>query len=101
MSALDLGCPIVELRWEIEYPRRWSASERRKYLAGHTFSRPGSLLDAPGEEIVLDEDEYLPMGDNTRSSLDGRYFGGVDRDNIIGPAFMVYWPFNNRWGLIE
>jgi len=58
-------------------------------------------LRKPSDELVLAPDEYLPLGDNTRNSLDGRVFGGVRKRSIIGPAFMVYWPFTSRWGLIE
>lgn len=58
-------------------------------------------LGLPGQELQLSSTEYLPLGDNTLSSLDGRYFGGVDRKNIVGPAFMVYWPFGSRWGHVR
>lgn len=51
--------------------------------------------------LALGDHEYLPLGDNTRSSLDGRYFGAVQEVNIVGPAFMVYWPFGKRWGLVQ
>jgi len=94
--------------WNIEYPENWSDDERAlnyhgqpRYIPGHNFSRPGSRLDGPGESVTLREDQYLPMGDNTRSSLDGRYFGGVQQEDIVGPAFMVYWLFNRRWGLVD
>jgi signal peptidase I len=60
-----------------------------------------SVLRTTRDRVQLAEDEYLPMGDNTKSSLDGRYFGAVQRDSIVGPAFMVYWPFSHRWGLVE
>lgn len=46
--------------------------------------------------LELGENEFLMMGDNTDSSLDGRYFGGVPGENIIGIGFMVPWPFFNR-----
>ena len=58
-------------------------------------------LGRPGQELQLSSTQYLPLGDNTLSSLDGRYFGGVERRNIVGPAFMVYWPFGPRWGLVQ
>jgi signal peptidase I len=58
-------------------------------------------LGRPGQVLELSGTEYLPLGDNTLSSLDGRYFGGVDRRNIVGPAFMVYWPISPRWGFVE
>lgn len=50
---------------------------------------------------LLGPDEYLPLGDNTTASLDGRYFGPVKQENIVGPAFMVYWPLGARWGAIR
>ncbi len=51
--------------------------------------------------LQLGSTEYLPLGDNTRQSLDGRYFGGVDRENVVGPAVIVYWPLSRRWGRIR
>lgn len=60
-----------------------------------------ALLRRSSDEIKLGEDEYLPFGDNTRASLDGRFFGGVRRESIVGPAVMVYWPFTRRWGSID
>ncbi|MBL7016079.1 MAG: S26 family signal peptidase, partial [Kiritimatiellales bacterium] len=48
----------------------------------------------------LKDDEYLFFGDNTKNSLDGRYFGGVDRDRILGSAFFVGMPFD-RAGRVE
>lgn len=51
--------------------------------------------------LRLAEDEYLPLGDNTLASLDGRYFGGVQQESIVGPAVIVYWPLSSRWGRIR
>lgn len=51
--------------------------------------------------LQLGPTEYLPLGDNSRHSLDGRYFGGIDRANIVGPATAVYWPISRRWGWIR
>ncbi len=51
--------------------------------------------------IELGDREYLPFGDNTQASLDGRFFGAVPEHSIVGPAFWVYWPFTRRWGHIR
>ena len=59
-------------------------------------------LRTPEDSMPLATDEYFAMGDNTRNSLDGRYWGPVPRRNLLGPAAMVYWPFTSkRWGRIE
>ena len=47
---------------------------------------------------TLAPDEYFAMGDNTGNSRDSRYWGPVARDNLVGPACMIYWPFGKRWG---
>jgi signal peptidase I len=46
--------------------------------------------------LAIPEDKYLVMGDNRGDSADGRMFGLVDRDAILGRAFGVYW----RGGLV-
>ena len=43
---------------------------------------------------------YLVFGDNRNSSYDGRAWGYVDEDNIIGRAVVRFWP-PNRLGLIN
>jgi signal peptidase I len=32
------------------------------------------------------------MGDNRAHSYDGRYFGPIDADLVVGRAFMRVWP---------
>jgi signal peptidase I len=41
------------------------------------------------------------MGDNSRSSLDCRYWGSFPRKDLIGRAVLVYWPFTSRFGRID
>jgi signal peptidase I len=36
------------------------------------------------------------LGDNSANSQDGRYFGWVPHDNLLGRAFCVWWPIGNR-----
>ncbi|MGI5869954.1 MAG: signal peptidase I [Kiritimatiellia bacterium] len=60
----------------------------------------GSCLHTPGQSITLG-DAYLPMGDNTLNSWDGRYWGGVPRTQMLGPGACVYWPLSRRWGRLR
>lgn len=87
------------------YPFKRLLEEKDKGYNGYQlpyFDRTLRVaLGLPGETLQLSDSEYLPLGDNTLSSLDGRYFGAVSRESIVGPAFMVYWPFGPRWGFVQ
>lgn len=60
-----------------------------------------ALLKSPQDVLTLGPDEYLPLGDNSAHSLDGRYFGPVQSRDLVGPAVGVYWPFSRRWGRVR
>ncbi|MBR6022191.1 MAG: signal peptidase I, partial [Kiritimatiellae bacterium] len=81
----------------VEAPKCFERQYREEGYAGYAL-RSDSQLKKAGDEIALGEDEFLPFGDNTLSSLDGRYFGGVSVKALVGPAFMVYWPFGAHFG---
>lgn len=70
------------------------------YQFGSPAAVPPPLIGGPGDSITTAGDEYLFFGDNTAQSLDGRYFGPVNRRQILGPAFFVCWPFD-RAGFAE
>lgn len=53
------------------------------------------------DSIALGPDQYLALGDNTRNSADGRYWGPVPAGNLVGPAMLVYWPLSQRWGWVH
>lgn len=55
-----------------------------------------SPLSSPSARITLGPDEYLVLGDNTRNSLDGRYFGPIKRSAIVGKAFYIYAPADRK-----
>jgi signal peptidase I len=38
------------------------------------------------------DDRILPLGDNRDNSRDGRYFGAVQIENVLGRAMFKYWP---------
>lgn len=47
-----------------------------------------------GEDLVVPPGKIFAMGDNRTESLDGRYWGFVPQENIVGRPMFVYWSFN-------
>jgi len=51
-----------------------------------------SHIDANGD-LVVPPGFVFAMGDNRTKSLDGRFWGFVPRENIVGRPMFVYWSF--------
>jgi signal peptidase I len=49
-------------------------------------------------EFTVRPNCYLGFGDNTMSSSDGRHWGDVPREKVVGKSLFVMWPFTSRWG---
>ena len=92
-------------RIEEPYPFHRLLTDKEHGYIGYTLphKQPDAqiFLANPAEKKLLGPRSYLPLGDNSAFSLDGRYFGPIDRDSLVGPAFMVYWPFTRRWGPLK
>lgn len=44
---------------------------------------------------------YYAMGDNSPYSLDSRNWGTVPRQEVMGRAIFIYYPFTKRWGISD
>ncbi len=92
------------------------------FLIKRVIALPGDTLDLADGQIAVNgkiiDESYLPkavmlsdlgkltvygdspipagflavMGDNREESFDSRMFGLVSFDNLVGKAFVVYWP---------
>lgn len=58
-------------------------------------------LMRPGEEILVPEDSYVAMGDNSANSYDSRGWGYVPEAYIVGRPVMIFYPFTKRFGLAK
>jgi signal peptidase I len=92
-------------RIEEPYPFHRLLTDKEAGYIGYTLPHKQAdsdvFIGGSSNKKVLGPTSYLPLGDNSAFSLDGRYFGPVDRESLVGPAFMVYWPFTKRWGRVQ
>lgn len=61
------------------------------YLGENLLTFAGPIIQE-GEKVTLGRDEYFVLGDNRTHSQDSRYFGVIKKGDIIGKAWLIYWP---------
>ncbi len=59
--------------------------------SGRNLPRNGMEFAVPGKPMVVPENQFFVMGDSRDNSEDGRYWGFVPRELIVGRAMFVYW----------
>ena len=60
---------------------------------------PGCVNAAERDRCVVPEGQVLVLGDNRWASRDGRFFGPIDVDTVVGRAFMKIWPPSSVGGV--
>lgn len=78
------------------------ARDNHVYINGQQLNEPyleGELTWCRGEgqscaPVTVPEGSVFVMGDNRDNSQDSRSFGPVPIDNIIGKAWLLYWPLD-------
>ncbi|MEA3354921.1 MAG: signal peptidase I [Patescibacteria group bacterium] len=69
------------------------------YLDADIFTRPGSYM-REGTTVTVPQNSYLVFGDNRSGSSDSREWGIVPKENIVGKAWIKYWPLN-KIGIVD
>ncbi len=67
--------------------------DESNYLSDSVYTNGGDFLKE-GESKVIPEGEYFVCGDNRPHSSDSRTFGSVEKADIKGKAWIVYFPFS-------
>ena len=61
--------------------------DEKKYLS--------SKVKTTGDQIVdLGEEEYFVMGDNRAFSSDSRFWGPINKKDVMGKVMLRAWPIN-------
>ena len=100
-SAVSEGKITNESGWEdkseiysfLRSPEKWAQADAKNYFGAKKYAKTPMFQLKKG--ATLAQDQFLPMGDNSPNSLDGRFWfrrNYVQRDMLIGQATFIYWP---------
>ncbi len=64
---------------------------KESYLPANLTTNAGDFLRA-GQDYQIPADNYIVFGDNRPHSSDSRAWGPVVKEDIIGKAWLRYWP---------
>lgn len=77
-------------------------SKREDGFDGYTTMKGQSRLTVDlTQDQTVPEGHFLALGDNSDNSSDGRIWGYVPADAVVGRPVMIYYPFTKRFGLAE
>ena len=57
-----------------------------------SYTKETTQYDMP--MVTVPDHQYLMLGDNRNNSYDSHYWGFVPRENIVGRAWVRYYPFD-------
>jgi len=107
-DRLSIDPPYLLNHEEIVKPEKYADDFTRIYSMDHGYGGyelfsdgQRARLDDLTDSILLRDDEYFAMGDNSANSSDSRKWGTLQRRNLVGTGLIVYWPLSVRWGLIQ
>ena len=71
---------------------------------GHTAAYGAGTVEIdgkPAESYTVQRDYIFGMGDHRDNSLDGRYWGFIPKENLVGTPMLVYWSWNTDLPLYD
>jgi signal peptidase I len=70
------------------------------YLDGDIYTSAGDYL-LEGETVTIPDGYFLFLGDNRSGSRDGRDFGFIAKEDVVGRAIFRYWPLSGLGSINE
>jgi signal peptidase I len=81
---------------------QWSTFIGREGHVVRVDDRGRILVDgAPTTSYTVEHDYVFGMGDNRDNSLDGRFWGFIPEESIVGTPMIVYWSWNPEISIVN
>ena len=90
---IETGFAPRDIRGIFDDPESWGGARAKRLFETKRDQKTPTFSLEKG--ATRDKDQFLPMGDNSTKSLDGRMWPKnhyVERDMLIGRAILIYWP---------
>jgi signal peptidase I len=78
---------MPDQKWDVYY----SEDTMKAVQAGQNISRSNYEFGVAGKLMIVPKNSFFCMGDSRDNSEDGRVWGFVPRELVVGRALFVYW----------
>jgi len=90
--VIGIGDDVIEIHDGVVYVNGTALEE--PYVYAEQPGDPPQPTTASQDRWVVPADELFLMGDHRANSADSRVFGPVPIENIVGRAWLRYWPMS-------
>lgn len=103
-DELSVESPLLKINGKVaEEPgfKRVMSGTLEHPKDGYKGYGPAGSVGGSYDHILLRDRQYFALGDNSYNSSDGRVWGVVPQQNLVGPALFCYFPLGRNWGVIR